>query len=66
MIKNNAIVMSSATQEGPAVPKEEKKGFGKVLARMKTVLKTKRLSTSAANADPAATTDKKGKENAKR
>lgn len=66
MIKNNAIVMSSATQGGPVVPKEEKKGFGKVLARVKTVLRTKRLSTSGAKADPAATADKKGKETAKR
>lgn len=65
MIKNNAIVMSSATQGGPAVPKEEKKGFGKVLARVKTVLRTKRLSTSGAKADPAAPTEKKGKEAAK-
>lgn len=59
--------MSSATQGGPAaVPKEEKKGFGKVLARVKTVLRTKRLSTSGAKADPAATAEKKGKEAAKR
>lgn len=58
--------MSSATQGGPAVPKEEKKGFGKVLARVKTVLRTKRLSTSGAKADPAAPTEKKGKEAAKR
>ncbi|KAK3948145.1 hypothetical protein QBC32DRAFT_222637 [Pseudoneurospora amorphoporcata] len=65
MIKNNAIVMSSATQGGSAVPKEEKKGFGKVLARVKTVLRTKRLSTSAAKTDPAATADDKGKETAK-
>ena len=44
--------MSSPAQDGPSVPKEkekEKKGFGKVLLRMKTVLKkadpSRRLST---------------------
>lgn len=40
--------MSSPAQEGPPVPKDEKKkGFGKVLSRVKTVLKKadRRLST---------------------
>jgi hypothetical protein len=39
--------MSSPAQGGPSVPKEkEKKGFGKVLSRMKTVLKSRRMSTA--------------------
>ena len=50
----------------PNVALLKKKGFGKVLARVKTVLRTKRLSTSGAKADPAATAEKKGKEAAKR
>lgn len=55
--------MSSPPQAGPSVPKEEKekKGFGRVLSRVKTVLKreksessTKRLSTvSTTKAAPA-------------
>ncbi|KAK3398525.1 hypothetical protein B0T20DRAFT_392923 [Sordaria brevicollis] len=65
MIKNNAIVMSSTTQAGASTPKEEKKGFGKLLTRVKTVLKTKRLSSNNVKADIAAASDKKGKETAK-
>jgi len=57
--------MSSPAQEGPEVPKDkEKKGLGKVLSRVRTVLKkadrrlstlSTRGSTSAAAAAPATT-----------
>lgn len=53
--------MSSPAQPGASVPKEEKekKGLGKVLSRVKTVLKrsgessSKRLSTIASKSTPA-------------
>jgi len=48
--------MSSPAQEGPPVPKDkEKKGLGKVLSRVRTVLKRadRRLSTFSAKGGPA-------------
>jgi len=48
--------MSSPAQDGPPVPKDkEKKGFGKVLSRVKTVLKRadRRLSTFSAKGGPS-------------
>jgi hypothetical protein len=53
--------MSSPAQGGPSVPKDkekEKKGLGKVLSRMKTVLKkadpSRRLSTLGSSKSAAA------------
>ena len=66
MIKNNAIVMSSATEAGPSAPEQEKKGLSKVVARMRTILKSKRLSSSGTKGDATPTLGKKGKETAKR
>lgn len=56
--------MSSPAQAGPSVPKEkekekDRKGIGKVLSRMKTVLKkadpSRRLSTLGSKPGAAAT-----------